>query len=115
VEADKTNGRWFFVTPLNESSKLAVVTKLTAGVCKTDFPGYSYSDISNNGMNRSSTSQKKISLPWTFCYQVSVGLKYKLKNNLHLLFDINSFNSTPSKEMTFFLFPHITYRRTANH
>jgi hypothetical protein len=30
-----------------------------------------------------------------------MGLKYKLKNKLHLLLDINSFNSTPQKETTF--------------
>jgi hypothetical protein len=98
----------FFVTPLTGSSQLALVTKLTAGVCKTDFPGYSYSDIGMNGMYRSWTSQKSIALPWTFCYQVSVGLKYKLKDHLHLLFDINSFNSTPSKERTFFSQPTST-------
>lgn len=92
----------FFVTPLTESSRLALVTKLTAGVCKTDLPGYSYSDISNNGMAHSWATQGKVSLPWAFCYQVSVGLKYKLKDKLHVLFDINSFNSTPQKEQTFF-------------
>jgi hypothetical protein len=26
----------------------------------------------------------KTSLPWAFCYQVSVGLKYKLNNKLHV-------------------------------
>jgi hypothetical protein len=98
----------FFVTPLTESSKLALVTKLTAGVCKTELPGYSYSEISMNGMYHSYASQKNTPLPWTFCYQVSVGLKYKLKDKLHLLFDLNSFNSTPSKEGTFYYIPQST-------
>jgi len=94
----------FFVTPLTESSKLALVTKLTAGVCKTDLPGYSYSEIAMNGGFRSWATQGKVSLPWAFCYQVSVGLKYKLKDKLHVLFDINSFNSTPQKEQTIYTF-----------
>ena len=92
----------FFVTPLTESSKLALVTKLAAGVCKTDIPGYTYTETYNNGFVLNYFSQGNIKLPWTFCYQVSVGLKYKLKDNIHLLFDINSFNSTPTKDITYY-------------
>ena len=105
----------FFVTPLTESSTLALITKITAGVCKTAIPGYRYgyavyfSSMPSSGM----TSQQDIKLPWTFCYQVSVGLKYKLKENLHVILDINSFNSTPSKEKTFLTSPPTTIGQPA--
>jgi hypothetical protein len=89
----------FLVTPLTESSELVLVTKFTAGVCKTDVPGYSYTLSDSSGKVFSFASYEKTSLPWTFCYQISVGLKYKLNNNLHLLFDISSFNAEPKKEI----------------
>lgn len=88
----------FFVTPLTESNALVLITKLTAGVCKTDIPGYNYTMSDTSGSVEMYVSQGKIPLHWAFCYQVGVGLKYKLKNNWHLLFDIDSFNSTPERE-----------------
>ena len=103
----------FFVTPLTESSTFSLITKITAGVCKTAIPGYKFTYTITSASSPSlpgyaMSEMSDIKLPWTFCYQVSVGVKYKLKDNLHVLFDINSFNSTPSKEWTFFLTPPIS-------
>jgi hypothetical protein len=87
----------FLVTPLTEEEELVLVTKITIGACKTAVPGYSTVVDLPGGMNPTSTTMDKISLPWAFCYQVSMGVKYKLNDKLHLLFDVNSFNANPQK------------------
>jgi hypothetical protein len=91
----------FFITPLTSAENLVLLTKLTAGACKTAVPEYSYQAYDNNGMLYAGGKTNKTSLSWAFCYQVSVGFKYKLNNKLHLLIDVNSFNATPKKEYTF--------------
>jgi hypothetical protein len=97
----------FLVTPLTSAEDLVLFTKLTAGVCKTAVPEYSYQAYDQNGMYAVGKTEKT-SLSGAFCYQVSVGLKYKLNKKLHLLIDVNSFNATPQKEYTFnsFTFPN---------
>jgi hypothetical protein len=91
----------FVVTPLTSSENLVLVTKLTAGACKTAVPGYSFKAYDQSGMVYGSGTTDKTSLSWAFCYQVSVGMKYKLNNKLHVLLDVNSFNATAEKEYTF--------------
>lgn len=91
----------FLITPLNTEETLALVTKITAGACKTAVPAYSYKTYDQSGALYNSGSSDKTSLAWAFCYQVSMGLKYKLNDKLHLLLDVNSFNSTPKKEYTY--------------
>lgn len=103
----------FFVTPLTASSTLELITKVAAGACKTAVPGYKYTyqityssspTLPGYGM----ATQQDIKLGWAFCYQVSVGLKYKLKDKLYMSLDVTSFNSTPSKDWTFYVSPPIS-------
>lgn len=93
----------FFVTPLTANEELVLRTKLTAGVCKTAVPefNYSYTGESQGLLWRGAGHQGKTSLPWSFCYQVSIGLKYSLNKKVYALFDISSFNATAEKEYIF--------------
>jgi len=91
----------FFVTPLTANEELSLVTKLAAGVCKTAIPEFSWTGYDQNGMMLGTGTQNKEKLSWAFCYQVNVGLQYKLNNKLHVFFDINSFNATVHKDYTY--------------
>jgi len=93
----------FFVTPLTSDEDLVLRTKLTAGVCKTAVPefNYGYMGESQGSPWRGAAHQEKTSLPWSFCYQVSIGLKYSLNKKLFALFDISSFNATAEKQYIF--------------
>lgn len=106
----------FLVTPLTFKEDLVLQTKLVAGACKTAVPGYSYTYISQGGMERVRASAGKTGLNWAFCYQVSLGIKYKLNDKLHVLLDVNSFNATAKKEYTFTIppFPNPVPSRTEN-
>lgn len=108
VEVDAANwkvikimGGGFFVTSLTSNDKLNLLTKLTAGVCKTAVPELNFTAYKEDGEVLNRSAWNKTDLSWTLCYQVSVGLQYKLTNKLNLLLDINSFNATPHKEYTF--------------
>jgi hypothetical protein len=91
----------FLVTPLAED-KLNLITKLSAGICKTDIPAYGWTAYSlSTGTAIAMHSQDKEKLAAAFCYQISLGLQYKLNERLHLLVDINSFNATAQKDITF--------------
>lgn len=90
----------FVVTPLTDGAELVLRTKLLAGVNKTaiakvtwdgTMPYGAYGQVSTSGDSEHSA------LPWSFCYQVSMTLDYKLTRKLHLLLDVNSFNSTAKK------------------
>lgn len=83
----------FLVTPLTED-KLNLVTKISAGICKTAVPEFSWRAYHQTGPAFAGGTNEEVKLPKTFCYQISLGLQYKLNNKLHLLFDINSFNAT---------------------
>jgi hypothetical protein len=98
----KVMGGGFFVVPLTAAHKLNLLTRLTAGVCKTAVPGYDYKVYTWDGRLFREGSTDKIDLPWTFCYQMSVALQYKLTNRLHVLLDVNSFNATAKKTVTYF-------------
>jgi hypothetical protein len=91
----------FLNTPLTSDEDLVLVTKVTVGACKTAIPEYSFKGYVTDGITTFGGTFNKTSLSWAFCYQVSMGLKYKLNNRLHLLLDVNSFNATAKKEYTF--------------
>lgn len=96
----------FFVTPLTADSTLVLRTKLTVGVCKTALPAFEYGytrqtaiDTTQGGSSLTGLSWQvagnaKRPFGWTFCYQISIGLKFTLNKNLYALFDISSFNAT---------------------
>jgi hypothetical protein len=87
----------FLVTPLTED-KLNLVTKISAGICKTAVPEYSWRAYHATGPAFAGGTSEEVKLPTAFCYQISLGLQYKLNDRLHLLFDINSFNATATRE-----------------
>jgi len=100
----KAMGGIFWITPLTASSKIKLLTKLTAGICKTAIPGYSYNAFSSGpgGTYRRATGyMSKTVLKSSFCYQVSVEGQYKLNDKLYALLDINCFNGAPEKTMTY--------------
>ncbi|HVW99001.1 MAG TPA: hypothetical protein VHA52_00955 [Candidatus Babeliaceae bacterium] len=86
----------FFETPTSTSGKLDFQSKILIGASKTAIPGYNYSVILLPS-NDLSTAAKggKISLPWAFCYQVNIGLKYFLSNKLSLLAQLDYFGAMP--------------------
>lgn len=89
----------FFVNSLVEE-KLNLVTKLGAGICFPRVPGFSWQALRpmSSSVPGASGEVGKEKVSATFCYQVSIGLQYKLTNRLNLLFDINSFNATAKKD-----------------
>ena len=93
----------FWVTPLTSGSELVLRTKLTAGVAKTAIPEINWSSTSpDSGPITNVTNVAhgdRTPLPWSFCYQVSAALGYKLSKNLHVLLDISSFNTTAKQEI----------------
>ena len=101
TDVDATTYNWkilkimaggFLVTPLTEG-KFNLITKLSAGICKTTVPKYSWLAYNGTGSAFAGGSVEEDKLPATFCYQISLGLQCKLNERLHLLFDINSFNA----------------------
>jgi hypothetical protein len=90
----------FWITPLTSENELVLRTKLNAGVAKTAIPESAWSG-SGPGAGTSDGHGDKISLPWAFCYQVSVALEYKLNSNLYVLLDLSSFNTTAKHNGSF--------------
>lgn len=103
----KLMGGGFFVTPLAPEGKLELLTKLTAGVSHFDIPKREFWGSSPDGRTTVSSVDNGGSLPWSFCYQVSLALEYKLNSSLYVLLDINSFNTTAKKEFTYTGIPNI--------
>lgn len=99
----KVMGGVFWLTPLTSSSKIKLLTKLAAGICKTAIPGFSYeaSNRTLSGPMYAKGYQSKTALNTSFCYQVSVEGQYKLNNRLYALLDISSFNAAPEKTITY--------------
>lgn len=95
----------FLVTPITAESELVLLTKLSAGVSKTAIPKLNWHGSYQNGTWTAGGSNDKTPLPWSFCYQVSLALEYKLSSNLNILLDINSFNTTAKKEFTYTIYP----------
>lgn len=93
----KVMGGGFLVTPLTEN-KLNLITKVSAGVLKATVPAYDWRAYAATGPAFAGGGVEKYKLPATFCYQISLGLQYKLNDKFHLLFDINSFNATATHE-----------------
>jgi hypothetical protein len=88
----------FLVTPIAEN-KLNLITKASAGICKTAVPEYSWLAYTATGPAFAGGKEGEVKLPATFCYQISLGLQYKLSNRFHLFFDINSFNATATHDV----------------
>ncbi|OQP56249.1 hypothetical protein [Niastella populi] len=89
----------FFVTPLVDD-KLNLVTKLSAGICKTAIPSYDWAITGMGGLAFSQGWVSKEKLPAMFCYQVSLGLQYNVTRRVYVLFDVISFNAAAKKDYT---------------
>ena len=106
AEVDVTTKSWkilkvmaggFLVTPLTEG-KLNLVTKLNAGICSAIIPEYSWTAKNTGYSSYEKGGIGKVRLPVTFCYQISLGLQYKMNEKAYWLFDINSFNATATNK-----------------
>jgi len=97
----KIMGGGFFSTPFSISSKLVFQSTITAGLCKTTIPEYSWVIYDQNGMLQSGFKQFKTPLPWAFCYQAGIELQYWLNKKVHVLFDMNYFNSNPGMNYSY--------------
>ena len=80
--------------PLSSSGKLFSSSKLLAGIAKTSIPEYRGITYYNNTPN-GNFWVGKISLPWTFCYQISTGFNMQINKRIFFLTEVNFFNSTP--------------------
>ncbi|MEO6356077.1 MAG: hypothetical protein ABIU77_03545 [Ferruginibacter sp.] len=97
-----TTNRWkmvklmtglFWGTPGNGSKKISVNIRLLAGAVKTAIPEYGFTASNPNG-SFSSGVIYKINLPFSFCYNAGVGLKYLMFPKLYLTGDLSYFQST---------------------
>lgn len=86
----------FIELPFEDKSKLSFRGSLLAGICKTAIPKYQFTYVTAGAFPiYGSIGMNKISLPWTFCYQVGASLKYSISKKIHLLANLNYFYSTP--------------------
>lgn len=84
----------FYDIPLSSGSKFSFKPMLSAGVCKTAIPAFSYATATTNPVTASSGKMAKEKLPLTFCYQLSLGANYNLSKKVYLLFDVAYFNAS---------------------
>lgn len=80
--------------PLSSSRKLFSSSKLLAGIAKTSIPEYRGITYYNNTPNGNFWFGK-ISLSWTFCYQISTGFNMQINKRMFFLTEVNFFNSAP--------------------
>ena len=93
----KIMGGGQFNASFDAASKLSFRSSLQGGVCKTAIPAYDYVYSTGSGINQQvgSASSGKINLRWAFCYNVTAGIRYKLKQKFYLLSECSYFNGTP--------------------
>lgn len=87
----------FFVAPFSPANKFSFKSKLLGGVCKTSIPGfkYAYSVPGNPIGTAGGGTIAQVNLSWSFCYQISAGLKYQLTQKIYVLTDAGYFGSNP--------------------
>ncbi|MGN6440252.1 MAG: outer membrane beta-barrel protein [Agriterribacter sp.] len=94
----------YYSFPLARGSKFSLKPMLSAGVCKTAVPAYSYKyayrsslvGIIGNGY------ESKQKLPFTFCYQLSLGAHYAISKKVYLIFDAAYFNASSSLKYSYY-------------
>lgn len=94
-----------FETPLSKAERFYFRSGLLAGLCKSSVPAYreDYIMMSNtNTVGAGHIENEKVKLPWTFCYQVNAGLKYKLSNLLAIFADASYFGAAPQRPDAFY-------------
>lgn len=81
--------------PFSRRHKFDFAASLLMGASKTSKPEYIFGMGSRPGFYNLNFSNKKISLPWTFSYQIGINGGYKLLRNLFLVSAISYFNGYP--------------------
>ncbi|MFT3945487.1 MAG: outer membrane beta-barrel protein [Agriterribacter sp.] len=93
----------YYSPPFSNSSRFSLKPMISAGICKTNVPGFSYSYYYQNltGSGNAITKGKDNS-PMTFCYRISLALDYAISKRLFVLFDANYFNASLIKKYSYF-------------
>lgn len=79
-----------FNWPLSIHSKFRIETGVEAGILKTSIPAYSYQVYFADTHDWSAVGNiSSVTLPASFCYQVHVGMEYRLNYNILLKADAN--------------------------
>lgn len=86
----------FFAAPFSPASKFSFQAKVLAGLFKTNIPGlgYTYSSTDNSVPIIGNLSFAKVSLLWSFCYQVNAGIKYQFTQKFYLVSEFGYFGGT---------------------
>ena len=93
----------YYSIPFSSTSKFTFKSMISAGICKTAVPIFSYSFTGTTPPLYSfSSSRFKENLPITFCYRVSAELNYTLSKKIYLLFNANYFNADPTLKYSYF-------------
>jgi hypothetical protein len=99
-----------FSLPISVSGRLFFQVKALAGLCKTAVPAHKYAIFdteASSGMWDSpfyigGGSLTKTPLPWTFCFQISPGLKYFLTQKVAVFMDAAYFDARPVLKQTYY-------------
>ena len=100
----------YYSLPFSNSSRFSLKPMISAGICKTDVPGFSYAYYYQDltGPHNAITKGKDNS-PVTFCYRISLALDYAISKKVFVLFDANYFNASLIKKYSYFPnWPQIT-------
>lgn len=94
----------YYSFPLAPGAKFSLKPLLSAGVCKTAVPAFAYKDFysSPSVINASGFTTARQKLPFTFCYQLSLGAHYAISKKVYLIFDAAYFNASPSLKYSYY-------------
>jgi|SRR5690348_7165642 len=98
-----------FSLPLSGSGHLFFEIKGVAGFCKTAVPAYKYAVFNTDAspgtpeFNKNFGAHSKTPLPWTFCFQISPGLKYFLTQKLAVFTEAAYFDARPVLKQPYYL------------
>ena len=97
----------YFVIPFNKRGKLFFQPRITGGLLKTSFPGYSiivYGLLNGVRVPGEVAATSSITLPWTFCYQAEASIVYRVNSKIHALVCLNYFHSAPRRSFDIYTF-----------
>jgi len=92
-------------TPLSANGKMSLEFDAVAGVLKTKIPGYRYVVFYPDHNTVEVGSRAPISLPVSFCYQVSASFNYRITRSLFIRGDLSFMHSSPVHAYIFYLDP----------
>jgi hypothetical protein len=86
-----------FTLPVLKSNRLSLRSKLLAGFCKTSTPSSVYATL-----GISTSGNVVTNLPWTFCYQITAGVSYKIYKWIYINGDIGYFGAGPAHKYKYY-------------